>query len=210
MELEEEGEEKLIMPRRERARKFGIDCVDILDWKAGSWEPGGEYVQKLILKNVSTTTLKLKYQIPETKFFSMEFPQLITLSPGTFIPVDVVFRPIHYEPYDDVVIIHSPAGDFAVRVRALVSTLRVAVPDALDFGFVPTGETTSKMIQVRNVGQVSAKFSWRHGPPSCSNPSRDRSSPEKACPSRYRWHRQMLLSSYPLPSARSQAQNRFS
>jgi hypothetical protein len=72
----------LAMSRGERGRKFGIDCVNILSWSAGTWEPGGEYVKKLIVKNVSTQTVKIKYQIPATKFFSMEFPKMMILSPG--------------------------------------------------------------------------------------------------------------------------------
>ena len=87
--------------RGERGRRFGIDCVDSLMWKAGRWEPGGEYVKKLIIKNVSVNTIKVKYELPGTKFFSMEFPHLLTLSPGTFVALDVIFRPIRLEAYDD-------------------------------------------------------------------------------------------------------------
>ena len=57
------------LSRGERARQFGVDCVDSLDWKAGRWEPGGEYVKKLIVKNVSVNTIKIKYELPNTKFF---------------------------------------------------------------------------------------------------------------------------------------------
>ena len=155
----------LAMSRGERGRKFGIDCVNILSWSAGTWEPGGEYVKKLIVKNVSTQTVKIKYQIPATKFFSMEFPKMMILSPGMFVAVDVLFRPIHYEAYDDTIIFKTVAGEFGVRVQSFVSTLKVTVPPTLDLGFCPTGEITTRTIKVRNVGQQTATFSWKHGPP---------------------------------------------
>ena len=159
------SENTLLISRGDRARKFGIDCVDVLCWKAGCWDPGGEYVKKLIIKNVSTQTVKIKYQIPATKFFSMEFPKLMTLSPGMFVAVDVLFRPIRYEPYDDVIIFRTSAGEFGVRVQSFISTLKVKVPRTVDFGCCPTGEITRRTIKVRNVGQMEASFSWKHGPP---------------------------------------------
>ena len=42
-------------------------------WKAGKWEPGGEYVKKLIVKNVSVNTIKVKYELPGTKFLVWSF-----------------------------------------------------------------------------------------------------------------------------------------
>ncbi len=43
----------------ERTKKYGIECLgpkgDGIAFLAGQWRPGGEYVQKLIVRNVSTT-----------------------------------------------------------------------------------------------------------------------------------------------------------
>lgn len=57
-------------------------------------EPGGEYPKKLVLRNVEMRTKHIKYTLPATKFFGMDFPQLIVLSPGMSISLEVVFRPI--------------------------------------------------------------------------------------------------------------------
>jgi len=47
--------------------------------------------------------LHLRYVLPESKYFSMAFPDPIRLAAGNAIHVDVVFRPVIYEPYDDVI-----------------------------------------------------------------------------------------------------------
>ena len=40
-----------VLARDSRARRFGIDCPSELRWHAK--EPGGDYKQKLLLKNIS-------------------------------------------------------------------------------------------------------------------------------------------------------------
>ena len=69
------------LSREERIRRFGVDCGDGLEWHAG-WEPGGEYTKQLVVKNVSKQVVRLKYKLPESKFFSMAFPETITLTAG--------------------------------------------------------------------------------------------------------------------------------
>lgn len=70
-----------------RPQVFGIDCTgpfgDGIVFKGGEWAPGGEYVQRLRVKNVSPKLKKLKYRLPTTKYFSLAYPEVITLSPGT-------------------------------------------------------------------------------------------------------------------------------
>ncbi|CAN0527587.1 unnamed protein product, partial [Ectocarpus sp. 12 AP-2014] len=115
------------------AQVFGIDCTgpfgDGIVFKGGEWAPGGEYVQRLRVKNVSPKLKKLKYRLPTTKYFSLAYPEVITLSPGTMQEVDVVFRPVSSEVYDDVIlfkVLDGPnAGGFNVPVRALLPTLQV-------------------------------------------------------------------------------------
>jgi hypothetical protein len=159
-----------------------VDCVDSLDWKAGRWEPGGEYVKKLIVKNVSVNTVKIKYELPNTKFFSMEFPQLLTLSPGTFVALDVLFRPIRLEPYDDAIVFRTEAGKFAVRVCSQISSLKVTTPGAIDFGFCPVGETTQKTLVVANTGQKTATFALENGPPFALSPLEGTLAPGESAP----------------------------
>ncbi len=57
-------------------------------------QPGGDYQKKLIVKNLSPNIQKIKYKLPATKFFYLQYPEVIALSPGMFITVLVNFRPI--------------------------------------------------------------------------------------------------------------------
>ena len=56
--------------------------------------PGGEYPKKLVFRNVEMKTQHIKYNLPVTKYFGMNFPQLIVLSPGMSTSIEVTFRPI--------------------------------------------------------------------------------------------------------------------
>jgi cilia- and flagella-associated protein 65 len=67
----DEGPEML--SREDRVLKFGVDCVgphesDGICFAGGEWVPGGEYIKKLRVKNVSTRCVKLKYRLPVTRY----------------------------------------------------------------------------------------------------------------------------------------------
>ena len=91
----------------ERVKRYGVEVlgpvpgVDGILFKAGTWSPGGEYLQRLIIRNTSTTTKKIKYVLPTTRFFFMAYPEWVILSPGMFTEVDVAFRPVENNPYSD-------------------------------------------------------------------------------------------------------------
>ena len=126
--------------RAERVRHFGLDCQDSLTWAAG-WQPGGEYTKTLTVKNVSTKVMKLKYKLPTSKFFSMAFPETITLTAGLSKSLQISFRPIRLEEYDDVVQFFTEKGSFVVPISAAIPRISSKVPEHLDFGFCPCAET---------------------------------------------------------------------
>lgn len=100
----------VILEPNERIKKYGIEALgpvgaDGCTFRAGYWEPGGEYVQKLRITNVCTKTKKIKYVLPRTRYFFMAYPEWVILSPGMFCEVDIVFRPVEVHPYDDSVFI---------------------------------------------------------------------------------------------------------
>ena len=172
-------ENVVLLDATERVRRFGIECTgssgDGIYFKAGQWRPGGEYIQKLLIKNVSTSVKKLKYRLPSTRYFSMEYPEVITLSPGLFKIVDVVFRPVEYNPYDDTIYIRLLDGvegnGFHVPVKATIDKLILETPDGVDLGYCPTHQTTFRTFTLENKGEVDAPFKWDVPLPFTLNPS---------------------------------------
>jgi hypothetical protein len=158
-----------VLNRIEQQRHYGLDCGDSIRFDAGTWAPGGEHVKKISARNVSRRTIKFKYELPTTKYFSMEFPTAITLSPGMQTVLDVAFRPVKLEEYDDFVTFNvhiieggvvASSGKFKLPVIARIASLAVELPAGIDFGFCPTIETTDKVFSMRNSGQIDASFEW--------------------------------------------------
>lgn len=127
-------------------------------------------MRKLTVRNVSQRSLKFKYELPSTKFFSTAFPTVMTLSSGMQTVLDVTFRPVRLEEYDDYVGFHvhvieggvtATSGRFRIPVTARIATLSVSLPRGLDFGFCPTRELTHKTFQLWNTGQLDALFEWK-------------------------------------------------
>ncbi|RLN68917.1 hypothetical protein BBP00_00000731 [Phytophthora kernoviae] len=162
-------EERPVLDRVEQRRRYGVDCGDYIRFEAGSWSPGGEHLRQLTVRNVSQRTVKFKYELPRTKYFSMNFPTVMTLSPGMLTTLDVAFRPVKLEEYDDFVgfSVHvieggvaAVTGRFRVPVMARIAALKVEIPFGVDFGFCPTKETTLQRFMLHNCGQIDALFDW--------------------------------------------------
>ena len=138
--------------------------------------PGGEYVQTLTVKNVSTKMKKVKYRLPRTRFFSLLYPLEIKLSPGTTQEFEVFFRPTRAEPYEDTIYFKLQEGEgsggFHVPVRAYISTLQCRVPRGLDMGLLPINVTSPITFDLENTGEVDAPFEWKVPPPFKLQPSR--------------------------------------
>lgn len=68
-------------------RRFGVDCPEQLEWR--NWLPGTEYTKQLVLKNVTTSVIKIRYKQTTNKAFAMDFPELMKLRPGMSHPLKV-------------------------------------------------------------------------------------------------------------------------
>lgn len=177
--------------------RFGILCEGPKRWNKvkkewessdgivfEGWSPGGEYVQKLRVKNVSLAMKKLKYKLPRTRYFSLAFPETINLSPGMCVEIDVIFRPLKSEAYNDTVYFKLEEGPpgmhacetvprgFHVPVMALLATLRAEAPSGVDMGLCPTNEVSRAIFEIVNVGEVRAPFEWTVPPPFRLSPLR--------------------------------------
>jgi hypothetical protein len=161
-------EDQKIMSAFEREKRFGVECKgpagDGVLFRAGTWKTGGEYVQKLVVRNVGTTVKKLKYQLPSSRFFSLAYPEVIILSPGMSKEIDVIFRPVEVAPYDDTIFMKvikgPPPHGFHISVKATIEKLVVSSPFGIDMGFCPTYQTTSDTFEISNDGAVDAPFRW--------------------------------------------------
>lgn len=54
--------------------------------------------------------MRLRYRLPDSKYFSMAFPEEIFLLPGLTHTLVVTFRPVHLESYDDAVQFSNERG----------------------------------------------------------------------------------------------------
>lgn len=151
---------RTFLSRAERARRFGIDCTESFTWAGGEWAPGGEYKKLLRVKNVSGKMQRIKYALPKSQHFSMDFPKLVKMPAGMEMTFDIVFRPVRFERYDDVVGFTSERGTFEVPISARLAELAVEVPEAIDFGCCPVTEVSSRTFTVVNSGEVPSAFTW--------------------------------------------------
>ena len=93
----------------------------------------------------------------------MAFPEWITLSPGCFVCFDVFFRPVELAVYHDFIQVSvqdSHDGGFQIPVNALLSSILVEAPSAIEFGYCPTYQHTSMNFTLANTGEIEAPFAW--------------------------------------------------
>ncbi|KAF4740092.1 hypothetical protein FOZ62_006350, partial [Perkinsus olseni] len=159
----------------ERVRLCGIRCPDEVCFAAGSWDVGQEVIVNFSIRNEWLMPVTIKYTLPRSRSVSLPYPRPINISPGLTEEIPVTFRPTTYEPLLDEIVVHvkTPAvadvpPAFVICIRAEVNTLSVShrVPNStVDFGLVPAGETTTKIIQLFNTGSRVAQIAWKTSEP---------------------------------------------
>jgi len=77
--------------------------------------------------------------------------------------VDVSFRPIEREPYNDTIEFITTQGNFYIGVVATLPEFGVKMQKYLDFGFSTVKEESTKTFTLRNVGEVDAPFELLSG-----------------------------------------------
>ncbi|MEW5306910.1 MAG: hypothetical protein WDW36_009343 [Sanguina aurantia] len=101
----------------------------------------------------------------------MDFPEPFKLRPGMSHPLKVVFCPLKLQLYSDHIEVFCNDSSFLVPVQAFTPATRVELPASLDFGCVPTKETVTRQISIRNTGDVRVRAEWRLDPPFSITPS---------------------------------------
>ncbi|KAJ3375654.1 hypothetical protein GGF31_002857 [Allomyces arbusculus] len=147
------------MSRAARKTQLGIDCADMVTF--ARWAPRGEYTQHLVLKNASMQTLKLRYRLPSSKVFFMDFPETIALSAGMACSIPITFRPVALTPYRDVVEFTLPLGKFHIPILGTLPEHRLSLPDRLDFGPCAVREPTMAQFDVTNTGEIGSRVAFQ-------------------------------------------------
>ncbi|OAJ44042.1 hypothetical protein BDEG_27330 [Batrachochytrium dendrobatidis JEL423] len=165
--------------RAERKTQFGIDCAEMVHF--ARWEPGGEHVKYLSVKNIVMKTQKIKYKLPQTRYFSMEFPETQTLSAGMSWTVPITFRPVAKECYHDVIEFTTSFGKFFLPIKATLPEHVLEFPKTIDFSLCPVRETAKRTFQLKNTGELTSYFEWEISAPFAISPQNGSLSHGNSC-----------------------------
>ncbi|KAJ3105560.1 hypothetical protein HDU97_007902 [Phlyctochytrium planicorne] len=165
--------------RRQRRLQFGIDCADMVHFT--HWEPGGEHLKHLVVKNVVMKTQKIKYKLPQTRYFSMEFPETQTLSAGMSWTIPITFRPVAKECYSDVIEFTTSFGKFYLPIKATLPEHVLDFPDSIDFSLCPVKEIAKKTFILKNIGELASTYDWEISKPFCITPQNGTLLPGQTC-----------------------------
>lgn len=110
--------------------------------------------------------------MPEKKYFSLKFPKVIKIGPGMVYKLEVTFRPIIYEDYDDEIEINVVnGGSFKVPIAARIAKMAVEVTKSINFPETPVNETNTLDLVIKNIGQLDAPFEFDYKSPFDFSPS---------------------------------------
>ncbi|KAL9957579.1 hypothetical protein ACROYT_G034498 [Oculina patagonica] len=158
---------------------FGIEVADSVTWQG--WEPGGEYTQQIVLKNVQIKTQKLQYKSPSSRFFTTLYPKPIVLSSGTSFTLPVTFRPLEKGQYEDCIEFETNEGIFSVPMRAVLPKADIAVPDSLKFGMCAVKDCVDVTFHITNTSELVTNFQWQVLEPFSIVPESGTLAPRTSC-----------------------------
>ena len=69
-----------VMVPKDRSAVFGLECAQAIEWR--NWRPGNEYDKVFVIKNIGIKSCRIKYQLPGSRYFSMEFPEPAKIGAG--------------------------------------------------------------------------------------------------------------------------------
>jgi hypothetical protein len=123
--------------------------------------PGGEYIKKLIIKNISTSSQRIEYIPPKNPLFFLPYPAPVFLSTGMSSSIEIIYRPLEHIPQNETITFKCTLGTFQIPLIATVPTLSIAVPTRIDFSLCPVNETTAISFEVMNTGDLEAPFEFK-------------------------------------------------
>ncbi|KAL0051980.1 hypothetical protein WJX82_005745 [Trebouxia sp. C0006] len=151
-----------------QASRLGLECCKEMKWLG--WRVGQEYGRTVTVKNLSADLLHLSWSIPATKSFVLEYPEPIHLSPGMSYSLKVTFCPTRQEPCEDQIQFVCQHGQFSVPLRACLPSVKLDVPEALDFGLAPVKGEICCTLTIHNTGDGAVHCSWEINHPFSMSP----------------------------------------
>ncbi|KFG47310.1 putative coiled-coil protein [Toxoplasma gondii FOU] len=149
----------LAISRRERQEVFCIDCEDALIWT--DWKVGRLSTKRLLLKNVGTEHQTLQYKVPQSRTFSLPFPEPFRLPPGMTKTFLVTFSPHHSQSVVEALEFVCDKGAFVIFLKATEKRAAVSIPRAIDFGLGAVAANTSIPFLVHNTGSLPVTVLWK-------------------------------------------------
>ncbi|CAG9465425.1 unnamed protein product [Pedinophyceae sp. YPF-701] len=159
------------------SESLGLEISEVLEWSR--WTPGAEHVKSITLKNVSFDVIKIKYGLPSTRYFQMDFPEPVRLSPGMTATIPVIFCPTKLVPYSDAVQFNTTNGSFAIQLEGTLPEMDLQMPSELDFGYTPCLEPSRRHLRVRNVGRAPVSIQWKVPEPFQIEPAEGNIQPDR-------------------------------
>ncbi|KAL0233458.1 hypothetical protein PCE1_001973 [Barthelona sp. PCE] len=145
-----------VLSESDRERFFGFSCPSIIEFR--NWEPGGEYIFNLPIKNVAHHLQRIRFKLPKHPTLELPFPDPVRLASGRLHVFPLKFRPIKMEPVKDFIEFKTERGSFFIKAVAYTPRLSFTIPSDLEFGFVSVNETETIPVTISNDGQVDLHY----------------------------------------------------
>jgi hydrocephalus-inducing protein len=139
------------------------------------YQPFQTYKKLLYMRNNDNVARRIKVVPPDSPFFRVSPPKPAKkgqkldkggkVAAGMEVCFTVTFKPQSRQAYSYNMVCVTEREKFIVPINAVGTRPCLDFPDQYDFGTSPVKFTQTKTIMVRNVGQLSGKFSLRTNSP---------------------------------------------
>jgi hypothetical protein len=167
-----------VLSREKRQALYGIDCIS--DVVFSKWKVGNEYVKALTIKNITTKTQKIKYVLPDSKVFLLDFPHTITLCAGMSTSIPITFIPEEKKIYEEVLPVDCSFGRFYINISSSIPKHAIDIPKSISFGYCPINEVERKTFVLKNIGELVTTFEWKFCKPFQLKPEKGKIEPKKS------------------------------
>eukprot|EP00833_Pecoramyces_ruminatium_P004966 jgi/Orpsp1_1/1178998/evm.model.c7180000067523.1 len=167
-----------VLPREKRQALYGVDCLS--DIVFSKWKVGNEYVKALTIKNITTKTQKIKYILPNSKIFLLDFPQTITLCAGMSTSIPITFIPEEKKIYKEILPVDCSFGRFYINICSTIPKHAIDIPRNISFGYCPINEVERKTFTLKNSGELVTTFEWKVCEPYHIVPEKGKIEPKKS------------------------------